>query len=1245
MHKPTSDLGKGRRWIMERSDDPIEPIKSWSKLSARQIASPQIQHSTLLTVIASTEHPNMEEDIYHRSVVDPEVRAYVSSLVSALGGTGADEDGRYVLGDDALACLKDLKKWLKLHDEKANRLDVARCLAEANLVNGDLLEILAAWPEEATEDRIKPKISLACLELLVPLTWPIEKDDAQMTVNHHRHTPYLQLAQVSYKRGIINHDTSKILRTAVRIGLPCMAQPLNERSNRDEGIIKLILYFVRNIAMIAVPQNLPSEGDENEVSRSATVEAFHYQGILHLLLTISSSMGEDFNTQDVVVLEILFHLLKGVDTEKLFMDESQLDVRQNDDLRMLMNKEAGMKRGYARNAPTRHNRFGTMIWIKRDDERMSTLSGQDALIDGQKSLAKMDKTKRWNKPKLRGKNNELSPNGFDMPIPLTASANKHLRAFVEEFLDSGFNPLFNHLRKAIEREAERLLEIHSRQFFFLISWFLEAERMRRKAKATSKRANSSEESDLDSFALVASVLNQETFVTLNRFMQSSQDMKEWQDLNAGMRCFTQILLIVQEMSESPLEDDQEIAENILNRIFYEETTHDRVISILRSYKDQGFGYLDACTELSHVFLRMLERYSKQNVDLQVRSKRRARRKKKAEENTETNSFDDDDDEGSETEDVVQAQRASSERRFDFTRFSSKFMTQKCIDTFVQFTRYYNDLDTEQLKRAHRFFYRVAFKLEMTVLLFRVDIIALFNKMMKGCEAIEPANPAYKEWDELVQQLIKRLVRKLEQRPELAIELLFSKINATVHYLEYGYEKQTVSSIPRAPAELEVKPGMERNEQIGVAVSVLIDQNKSDALAWIKGVLASALSERQGWEGEAAAVSARLAESSVDQSVENATLDQHEGGPSNSRAPSIIIRPDTEARRLEMFKDSKLRLLMTLVGFERLGLDDTDPNASWIIPSSVAAKDLEESLKLIKQFEFNPLIYDDGKSAEDFLRRKPAVRPRAEFDDDSDGDNGEEVFLFPANVRSANRKSDALEELKTKRRRRLKDPEDTSEELDDAEREARWEARRKADLMKRLKIKSDLMVHESDEETDEERDMEFFAKEEERRMRQSKRVSEALRSDKVESDDDAMMGSTTKTGGSKRKSGAGLEKARPDKKRKSALLSDSEEDEAPSIRSRSASTVQSEFPLEDAEDEIADTTPLSTPHMQSSQDKVSGSRSSSISAPASSATAEKVDSAVAMLDLEDNDEVEEDVPPVAKRRSRLRAGFVIDSDSD
>lgn len=71
-----------------------------------------------------------------------------------------------MLGDDALACLKDIKRWLKLYDEKSNRLDVARCLAEANLVKGDLLEILAAWSEDAGEDKVQFKTALACCKTL-----------------------------------------------------------------------------------------------------------------------------------------------------------------------------------------------------------------------------------------------------------------------------------------------------------------------------------------------------------------------------------------------------------------------------------------------------------------------------------------------------------------------------------------------------------------------------------------------------------------------------------------------------------------------------------------------------------------------------------------------------------------------------------------------------------------------------------------------------------------------------------------------------------------------------------------------------------------------------------------------------------------------------------------------------------------------------------------------------------------------
>ena len=1121
---------------------------------------------------------------------------------------------------------------------------MARCLAEANIVNGDILEILAAWPESASEDRVKSKICLACLELLVPLTWPIEKNDMQMTVNHHRHVPYLQLAQTSYKRSILEHESGAILRTVVRIGLPSIALPMGGRSPRDEGIIKLLLYFFRNVTMISPPPNVPYEGKEGEISRSATIEAFHRRDVLALLLTISSNVGEDFNTQDTVIMEVLFHLLKGVDVEKLFMNEEQLRSKNTDELKSLLAQEAGMHRSYARNAPTRHNRFGTMIWVKRDDAKVSTVSGQDVLKNGQQTLSKMDQSKKWNKPKQRSKNEEVAYDRFDMPVALTESASTHLRAFVEEFLDSSFNPLFNHIRKAIEREAERVLEAHKQQFFYLVSWFLEAERVRRKTKKEAEKKRRDKKLDEtfepDSFSLIASVLNQESFILLNRFMQDRLDLKAWREVHAGMRCFTQILLIVQDMSESPLDEDQEIAENIQNRIFYEESTHDRVVSILRGYKDQGFGYLDSCTELSHVFLRMLERYSRENVNLQVRSRRRARKSKKAAAQQPGQTNEEDEDQASEMEDVAEAERVSKERKFDFARFSTKFMTQACVDTFVCFTKYYGDLNTEQLKRAHRFFYRVAFKRDLSVVLFRLDILALFNRMIKGPEGLDSAGPLFKEWDELVKQLIRKLIKKLEQRPELAIELLFSKINSTIFYLEYGYDKQTSSSKPRPPATLEVRGSMTIEEQIGVAVAVVHHENHTEQIDWVIKTLASAASERQSWEAEQAA------RQELEPSSGPETQEQQESG---SKAPSIIVTPDTEFTRIGMFKDPKLRLLMSLAGFERLSVED-EPNATWIIPSSLTSAELKHTQETIEQHRNKPIFEYDGDepmTAEELLRRKPTEKTkRAEYDDDSDGDgivadnNVEEEFLFPPNHRMSHKS--ALDELKKKRRKRHTVLSGDESELDEATREARRKARELADLEKRRKIKSHDFIHDSDEESDEERDREFFAREEARRKGQGQKVMEALRAGRItKTVEGEKLRLSDKDGkGNRKRKSEGVGEDQGKRRRRNSSLYESEEETHTTagdvdMVTTSSSPPRRVFSVSSSTEESADEdTPLSSPPLGGlSLSKESGNTS-----------AEPISSEERMNKEIPTDDEDVEAPLISTARRRARP-FINDSDDE
>ncbi|KAK3359311.1 timeless protein-domain-containing protein [Lasiosphaeria hispida] len=1011
----------------------------------------------------------------NNDVVHPEVRAHINSLVSALGGMSVDDDESYRLGDDALEVLRDLKRWIRFYDEKTNRMDVARCLAEANIVGGDLLHILATWPPNCADNLYKSRIALACFEVIVPLTWPIEKDRETMTVNHHRHMPVLQLAQLGYKRAIINYDAAPILSTAVRVALPSMAMSIGDRAPRDQGIIKLILFFLRNIAMISPPPGVKYDGDETQVSRSTLIDAFSYQDIFLTLLTIASNMGDDFRTEDVIVMEIIFHLVKRVDSSKLFVSEKEVNKAHVDELAAAMNKEAAMLRSYNKNAPTRHSRFGTMIWVKRESGKLSTVTGQDALLDPAARERKMDKSKTF-KPPRKNRKEEMEPKDLGPRVSLDERGRRQLGSFVSDFLDSGFNPLFGHVRKSLDREAPHVLDDHQGQFFYLTAWFLEAERMRRKSKQGTKPSPTDD--DVGSFNLVAEVLSQEMLITLNRFLERSCGDKDWQLLAAVMRCLTQILLTVQEMSDSGNEEDEEIADNILSRLFYEETTHDAIANIARTYKDQGFEYLDASTDLVHTFLRILEAYSKQNVDLQVRSRKRTRRKKKA---TAAADGQEEDEGGADAEDDSadderNAEKTSQERKFDFKRFANRFVSQGVVDAFVAFTKFYRDLNDSQLKRAHRYFYRVAFKQDMSVMLFRLDIIHLFYNMIKGPEPLDRSSAVYKDWEELAKQIIKKCVRKLEERPALFTEILFSKINSTAHYLEYGYEKQTVSSNPRPGVELEFKREISHDQQVAVAVGVLLDKSQTEYLQWIKTQLSNAASERLAWENaEKALIEAGRpdGETSADSSEDVVHKD----------APHISVRPEDDACRTAMFKNPHLRLLMKLVGMERLTPSmDESPDSTWVIPGTVTADALKDSIDLINKAEFDPPTFD-GESTEDQLRRKSAARKRVAYDDDDNGfdalvddGDGDIDALFPAGGPTA-RKSTAEESRPKKRLRRHKrdnsqEPEGPTEE--ELNKKAR--ARREKELEKARKIKSDMYVHASDDESDFEKDREFFARE-------------------------------------------------------------------------------------------------------------------------------------------------------------------------
>jgi replication fork protection complex subunit Tof1/Swi1 len=339
----------------------------------------------------------------------------------------------------------------------------------------------------------------------------------------------------------------------------------------------------------------------------------------------------------------------------------------------------------------------------------------------------------------------------------------------------------------------------------------------------------------------------------------------------------------------------------------------------------------------------------------------------------------------------------------------------------------------------------------------------------------------------------------------------------------------------------------------------------------------------------------------------------------------------------MFKDNKLRLLMTLVGFARLG-EAHDPDATWIIPPLFTSADLLQAIDLIRKYEFDPPSYEDGKTPEDLLRSKASAARRStrrvDFDDDDDEEgtgniSGEDHGEYAADAPTA-RKPDG-ERKKLKRRQRVHTP----VELDDEEKDRRAAARRKKELEKLAKEKSTIFVHDSDDEDDAERDAEFFAREEALRQEMTKALGKSL-----------VLGSIEPATSKKRKAEIPASESKRRKtppKRKAQPFADSNDDsdedmgDAPSVSSR-ATSLQAQDVLEvESADETTDT-PLSSQHAAGAHESDEDTPMKTM--PSSTAKSRKV-----ALALDSDDEDDDEDVPVVRRQAARNPRAIFDDDSE
>lgn len=336
----------------------------------------------------------------------------------------------------------------------------------------------------------------------------------------------------------------------------------------------------------------------------------------------------------------------------------------------------------------------------------------------------------------------------------------------------------------------------------------------------------------------------------------------------------------------------------------------------------------------------------------------------------------------------------------------------------------------------------------------------------------------------------------------------------------------------------------------------------------------------------------------------------------------------------MFQNAKLRLLMTLASLERLGMEDVF-GASWVVPSALASKDIKNSKTIIDQAIEKP-IPEDQDPRELLQRKHPgstggnseSMADFVQFGDESEGeDEVPDGPLFPPNPRS---KSNALSELKNKSKKK-QNQDGEKEPLDEETLEERRRVRLENAQERQRKIKSNLFIHASDEDSDD--DEEFFRLEEQRGKEQAERIKQAL-----------LIGNPSgkpgkKKGGRKRKSDEPRAQSKRQRRPPQSTddgNSDKDDDDILMMGAGDGS------PSSQKENE--DTRPMPVEDDIDFDDDLAFSRDREKElgpADHDDTSASKTADAVAGDDAEED----EDAPPTAPGRRRMRAGFVIESDSE
>lgn len=798
------------------------------------------------------------------------LRARIALLATAIGGpdyTSQLDPPPYKLGDDCLACLRDLKRWFKLVDDQQNRWDVAMACANYRILIDDLLPILIDWEnkcylaaklskkEDSTSNSVfrnkeyHDSIALNCLQLMVLMTWPLILTEQSPSQQVALYTD-LKKHQLSYKKQILLTDDGKVLKAANRLAVNVLKINKLDRTPRDNMILRLVLHFFRNILAIepgelsicakqksssrgiSSADMLPPDVSMDDISLNAAISAFHRNKVFGLLLTLSSSPAGEFDQEfiNLPVMEVLFFLVKDLDHRVLIKRGKSGPQTSTDgeyssaglQLTQLLKEERNLKKIVVQNTSSRHSRFGSLLSIQTHNNVRLTVSGSQNLLDDGSALKKLDNRKKWKK-RVSTRHDDVVDKGLPNSLLNSQSKSIHLHStilkafitFLKNFIASAFNTVLHRITNHFTTELDQMTILQQVQYLLYYSWFLGYNRERRIL-----------DSSVDATS-VSEAVAETTFILVTSLLRKGYDEKNWIVTHAAMIAFNELLLLIGDESFKFSED----LDFILPRLFNNERIQ-LLVNLPKSYHRYSLQCMKSCVQLTHTALKTFEAY-----DTKLTISGNGEHQRKA-------SFSESDiatlmqSEGLDRDEALELLSAPmKEYTIDFEKVQRCYMNEPTIDCYISFLQRFRELDEEDLKRGLSFLHRVLTKSTEQSLLFRIDLIVLLRDILSP-QGISNASRLRKHFEHLSNYFLHILKKKLKESPAWFAGLLFPLLHDSEvgFYQKYGEMKVITKSAFYAVLPSRFRP-IEAEEELpsshlldirfGILVSTLLDDGKQE----------------------------------------------------------------------------------------------------------------------------------------------------------------------------------------------------------------------------------------------------------------------------------------------------------------------------------------------------------------------------------------------------------------------------------